>query len=82
MVWAGVILMGLGLTFVFYIAHTRLWAVPVPEANGKLSLWVGGTANRNRDAFEARFTELTKKIELELQSLRGAPAQDRVASLA
>jgi len=82
MVWAGVILMGIGLTFVFYLAHTRLWAVPVREANGKLVLWVGGTANRNRDAFEERFSELSKKIELELQSLRAAPAHDRVASLA
>jgi len=67
-VWAGVILMGIGLSFVFYVAHVRFWAVPVRDARGKLSLWVGGTANRNRDAFEQRFCDLTKKIEAEVKA--------------
>ena len=49
-VWTGVVLMGIGLTFVFYVAHTRFWAVPVRNASGVLTLWVGGTVNRNRDA--------------------------------
>ena len=31
-VWAGVVLMGIGLTMVFYVVHTRVWAVPVREA--------------------------------------------------
>ena len=81
-VWAGVLCMGVGLTFVFYVAHTRFWAVPVREANGKLTLWIGGTANRNRDAFEERFRELTTKIESELKSLKEAPARERVPSIA
>jgi cytochrome c biogenesis protein ResB len=28
-VWTGVVLMGIGLAFVFYVAHSRMWAVPV-----------------------------------------------------
>lgn len=81
-VWAGVIMMGIGLGFVFYVAHTRFWAVPVQEANGKLTLWVGGLANRNRDAFEERFRELVSKIEAELKKPAEAPASTRVPSIA
>jgi cytochrome c biogenesis protein ResB len=51
-VWAGVVLMAIGLTFVFYVIHIRFWVVPVRDASGRSVLWIGGTANRNRDAFE------------------------------
>lgn len=81
-VWAGVIMMGIGLAFVFYVAHTRFWAVPVQQANGKLTLWVGGMANRNRDAFEERFSDLVSKIEGELKKPAEAPASTRVPSIA
>ena len=74
-VWAGVVLMGIGLTFVFYVAHVRFWAVPTKDREGRLVLWVGGIANRNRDAFEARCTELCDKISEELKSQRKLKAQ-------
>jgi cytochrome c biogenesis protein ResB len=74
--------MGIGLTFVFYVAHTRFWAVPVREANGKYTLWVGGLANRNREAFEERFHELVSKIEAELKTQAEVPARTRVPSIA
>ena len=44
--------MAIGLTFVFYVIHVRFWVVPVLDARGNCMLWIGGTANRNRDAFE------------------------------
>ena len=75
-VWTGVLLMGVGLVFVFYVAHTRFWAVPVRDSRGKLELWVGGTANRNREAFAERFQQLVQKIESELEG----GAQDMRAS--
>ena len=63
-VWSGVVLMGIGLAFVFYVVHIRFWVVPVCDANtGKYSLWIGGSANRNRDAFEQRFNDLVASIE-------------------
>ncbi|HTS37195.1 MAG TPA: cytochrome c biogenesis protein ResB [Candidatus Solibacter sp.] len=71
-VWAGVVLMAIGLTFVFYITHMRFWVVPVADARGKLALWVGGTANRNRDAFEIKFKKLVEGIQRELQPHGGA----------
>jgi cytochrome c biogenesis protein len=68
-VWSGVVLMGVGLAFVFYVVHMRLWAVPVRDAKtGKLLLWIGGSANRNRDAFEQRFNDLIVEIEKELKA--------------
>jgi len=53
---------------VFYVAHTRFWAVPVRNASGVLTLWVGGTVNRNRDAFQERFRDVSEQIEIELKS--------------
>ena len=64
-VWAGVILMGFGLALVFYFVHTRVWAVPVRDARGQLQLWVGGTANKNKDVFEQRFAKLVQEIKAE-----------------
>jgi hypothetical protein len=43
------------------------------EKTGKYSLWIGGAANRNRDAFEQRFNDLAAAIETELKSI-GKPA--------
>lgn len=66
-VWSGVALMALGLTFVFYVVHVRLWVVPARNVEGQLVLWVGGSANRNRDAFEQTFKLFVEKIKEELQ---------------
>ncbi len=66
-VWAGVILMAIGLTFVFYVVHTRIWVVPVVDVRGNSALWIGGTANRNRDAFEERFKKVVEAIQAELK---------------
>ncbi|HTZ82938.1 MAG TPA: cytochrome c biogenesis protein ResB [Candidatus Acidoferrales bacterium] len=80
-VWAGVILMAVGLTFVFYVVHVRLWAVPARDASGKLILWVGGTANRNRDAFEHTFKKLVEEIQKELKP-NAAVAEKPAATIA
>jgi cytochrome c biogenesis protein len=83
-VWAGVILMGLGLAVVFYLVHMRFWAVPVVDARGRLALWVGGAANKNKEAFEERFRKLVGEIESELKvcSLASARVQEEETSLA
>ncbi len=66
-VWSGVVLMAIGLTFVFYVIHVRFWVVPAHDASGRLVLWIGGTANRNRDAFEIKFKRLVEQIQDELK---------------
>jgi len=80
-VWAGVILMGIGLAVVFYFVHARVWAVPVRDARGQLKLWIGGTANKNKDAFEQRFRDLVETIESELKISVKAGAEAPAAVL-
>jgi cytochrome c biogenesis protein len=80
-VWAGVVLMGIGLAVVFYFVHTRVWVVPVRDARGQLQLWIGGTANKNKDAFEQRFRDLADKIESELKASVEAGAEAPAAVL-
>jgi len=66
-------LMGVGLVFAFYLVHSRLWVVPMRDSKtGKLTLWIGGSANRNRDAFEYHFNDLVIAIENELKQSIGA----------
>ncbi len=81
-VWAGVLIMGLGLALVFYFVHARVWAVPVRDARGQLKLWVGGTANKNKDAFEQRFGKMLRQIESELTNSSVAGADAPVSTLA
>lgn len=81
-VWGGVILMAIGLTFVFYVVHMRFWVVPVVDAQGRNLIWVGGTANRNRDAFELKFKKLVEQIQKELKPELTAAEEKTAASIA
>lgn len=67
-VWAGCILMALGLVMAFYFVHLRIWAVAVDDGRGRTVLWVGASASKNREQAEARFRRLVAEIEKELQS--------------
>lgn len=66
LVWAGVILMGVGLVMAFYFVHVRYWAVPVNDGRGRTMLWIGASASKNRDEFEEGFQKLVHEIEQEL----------------
>lgn len=81
-VWAGVVLMAIGLTFVFYVVHMRLWIVPVLSANGSLVLWMGGSANRNRDAFEEQFKTVVEELKKELNPVPVSALEAQAASIA
>jgi cytochrome c biogenesis protein len=61
-VWAGCVLMGFGLFMAFYMVHTRVWAVPVTDDRGNVSLWVGGNASKSREEFEEKFRKLVDEI--------------------
>ncbi len=81
-VWSGVVLMGVGLAFVFYVVHTRFWVVPVSNPKtGKYSLWIGGSANRNRDVFEQRFDHLVELVEEELNTIPSTSPRQQVATV-
>jgi cytochrome c biogenesis protein len=70
-VWAGVVMMVLGLGIVFYLVHMRFWVVPVRDTHGRLMLWVGGVANKNKDVFARRFEELVREIKSEIKVQSG-----------
>ena len=80
-VWAGVAVMAIALTLVFYVVHVRYWVVPVQDTGGNLALWIGGCANRNRDAFELTFQRLLEQIEKELRPNFEEAAERPAASL-
>jgi cytochrome c biogenesis protein len=65
-VWGGVVLMAIGLSIVFYMSHTRIWAVIVNDDASSTALWIGGACNRNKEKFETRFQELVAAITDEL----------------
>ena len=74
-VWAGCLLMGVGLFVAFYMVHMRIWSVAVPDARGKLVLWIGGAANKNKDRFEQKFAEVVAEVRNEID--RNAPTSLR-----
>jgi cytochrome c biogenesis protein ResB len=65
--------MGIGLFVAFYMVHMRLWIVAIRDAQGKLVLWVGGQANKNKDSFEQKFDEALDRIRTELESASDEP---------
>jgi cytochrome c biogenesis protein len=83
-VWAGCLLMALGLGTAFYLVHMRIWVAPVADAKAGLVLWVGGASNKNREAFQDKFAEIVEKIQAELkqaQLKQGQPRQTEPANL-
>ncbi|HEX8800616.1 MAG TPA: cytochrome c biogenesis protein ResB, partial [Terriglobales bacterium] len=77
LVWVGCVLMGVGLFVAFYMVHMRLWVVAVPDARGKLVLWIGGQANKNKDRFEQKFEDVVERIREELDRASIAPRSAR-----
>ncbi len=76
-VWGGVILMGFALALTFYFVHTRYWAVPMEDGEGRLVLWLGASASKNREEIEQRFRRLADLIQ---DDVKHQMAADRVRS--
>lgn len=57
LVWAGFILMFVGLWMTFFMSHRKVW---VKVAPGRIS--IGGLANRNQQAFEREFEEIVRNL--------------------
>jgi len=56
--FAGIVL---ALCSVFFFAHQRMWAVIEPDGN-KSRVYIGGNTNRNRGAFEPRFSSFVELV--------------------
>lgn len=79
-VWAGCLLMGVGLATAFYLVHMRFWVVPVRDAQGRLTLWLGGTANKNREAFQDKFARLADRVQEEIKQARSETRTEEQAT--
>jgi cytochrome c biogenesis protein len=64
-VWAGCLLMAVGLVMAFYLVHQRFWAVAFETKTGP-ALWIGTAADKNREHFQEGFTKLVDDIRAEL----------------
>jgi cytochrome c biogenesis protein len=65
-VWIGVVLMAFGLVIAFYTQHMRVWATVIDDGKGGTLLWAGGTTNKNRDRFQAKFEQIKAALQEEL----------------
>jgi cytochrome c biogenesis protein len=64
-VWAGCVLMALGLVMAFYLVHQRFWAIAIETKSGQ-ALWIGTAADKNREHFQESFTTLVNEVRAEL----------------
>jgi cytochrome c biogenesis protein len=60
-VWAGCILLMLGLMLAFYFSHQRLWAMLIPGQTGT-TVVLGGDSSKNRSAFAKKFQHLVSSM--------------------
>ena len=61
-VYAGCVLMILGLIVAFFMSHKRIWLYIREETDGTSSILMTGNANKNKAAFEKTFQTLTETI--------------------
>ena len=78
-VWIGVVLMAIGLVIAFYTQHARVWVAVETGAGGGKVLWVGGSVNKNRERFQAKFAKIKAALE---QELGGAIQEKEESTLA
>ena len=62
LVYGGCLLMLIGLYIAFFLSHRRLWVRVEPAAQGSRLLFAG-TANKNRVAFEKKFSDLVAELD-------------------
>lgn len=69
-VWAGCILITIGLMVSFFISHRRVW-VKVAKADRGVVVSVAGNASRNRVSFETWFKGLCEEIQEGFEKKKG-----------
>jgi cytochrome c biogenesis protein len=64
-VWAGFVLLSVGLYISFFMSHRRIW-VCVSAAGKGTRVVIGGSSNKNRPGFEKLFSKLSEQVSREL----------------
>ncbi len=64
-VWLGCLLLTAGMMISFFVSHRRIWIRLAEGKQGKVEITAGGTANRNRPAFEKTFAAVLAELRKE-----------------
>ncbi len=64
-VWAGFVLLSVGLYISFFMSHRRIW-VCVSATEKGTRVVVGGSSNKNKPGFEKLFNKLSEQVSREL----------------
>jgi len=62
-VYAGCIIMMVGLAVSFFFSHQRIWVAISPDKKGQSVIIVGGNSNKNKFAFEEAFHKLVEQLD-------------------
>ncbi|MEK6535265.1 MAG: cytochrome c biogenesis protein ResB [Thermodesulfobacteriota bacterium] len=63
LVWLGSILLIAGIMIAFFISHKKLWISLRTDKKGRSELTIGGTANKNRDAFSREMAQMIQSLK-------------------
>ncbi|MBU1936098.1 cytochrome c biogenesis protein ResB, partial [bacterium] len=62
-IWAGFIVMTIGLLLAFYLIHRRFWIWLEPEEGGKVRAIIGGDSERGKHHFEREFQTIISRMK-------------------
>jgi cytochrome c biogenesis protein len=63
LVWLGSIILIAGIMIAFFISHKKLWISLRTDNKGRSELTIGGTANKNRDAFSREMEQMIQSLK-------------------
>ncbi len=63
LVWLGSTLLVVGIMVAFFMSHKKLWISLRTDKKGRSELTIGGTANKNRDAFAREMEQLIQNLK-------------------
>jgi len=66
LIWAGCLLLTLGLMMALYLSHIRIWGIVGLDQKGQAALLLGGQPSKYRENFERKFHELTGEVQTAL----------------
>lgn len=80
LIWAGCLLLTMGLMMALYLSHIRIWGVVGADRKGQPALLLGGQPSKYRENFERKFNELTDAIEATLVQVPEVVSEDAPAA--
>jgi len=63
LVWLGSILLIAGIMIAFFMSHKKLWISLRTDNKGRSELTIGGTANKNREAFSREMEQMIQSLK-------------------